>query len=488
MLEDHDACYRAVQSRDSRFDGWLFTAVRTTRVYCRPSCPAMTPRREHVEFFPTAAAAQQAGYRACKRCRPDASPGSPEWDARADVVARAMRLILDGTVDRCGVAGLAAQLGYSVRQLERLLVSELGAGPLALARAQRAQQARVLIETTSLPFAQVAFAAGFASIRQFNDTVQAVFATTPTLLRSKARPMADGSGTITLRLPFRRPFEAGGLFARLGASAVPGVEEWRDGTYRRVLSLAHGPAVVALAPAAAHVDCTLRLSDGRDLGAAVARCRRLLDLDADPCAVDGALRDDPALEAVVAAAPGRRVPRTVDGAEFALRAVLGQQVSRAAARVLTGRVVAAAGQRVDDPDGALTHCFPVPDAVLALPDTALPVPAARRAAVRTVAAALADGRLSLDAGAEWGAARAALASLPGVGPWTAAIIAMRALGDPDAFPAGDLVVRRGARLLGLPLGRELEQHSQRWRPWRAYAAQYLSSVTAPLEGAACRAS
>ncbi|HVM67807.1 MAG TPA: AlkA N-terminal domain-containing protein [Acidimicrobiales bacterium] len=488
MLDDHEACYRAVQSRDSRFDGWLYTAVRTTRIYCRPSCPAMTPRREHVEFFPTAAAAQQAGYRACKRCRPDASPGSPEWDARADVVARAMRMINDGVVDRCGVTGLAARLGYSVRQLERLLVAEVGAGPLALARAQRAQQARVLVETTSLPFAQVAFAAGFASLRQVNDTVQAVFATTPSLLRQKAAPAADGVGTITLRLPFRAPIEADGVLARLVAAAVPGVEEWRDGAYRRVLSLAHGPAVVALSPAPAHVSCVLRLSDVRDLGPAVARCRRLLDLDADPCAVDAVLSDDAILRPVVAAAPGRRVPRTVDGAEFALRAVLGQQVSLVAARRITGRVVVAAGRPVEDPDGGLTHAFPAADDVLALPDAALPIPASRRTTLRAVAAALADGRLALDAGAEWGAARATLAALPGVGPWTAALIAMRALGDPDAFPVGDLVVRRGAALLGLPADRGLEAHSQRWRPWRAYAAQYLTSVTTPLGGAACRAS
>ncbi len=484
MLEDPDACYRAVQSRDSRFDGWLFTAVRTTRVYCRPSCPAMTPHRQNVEFFPSAAAAQQAGYRACKRCRPDASPGSPEWDARADVVARAMRMIGDGVVDRSGVAGLASRLGYSVRQLERLLVAEVGAGPLALARAQRAQQARVLIETTSLPFAQVAFAAGFASIRQFNDTVQAVFATTPSVLRRQAGPVKGSAGTISLRLPFRAPFYAPGVFGRLAATAVPGVEEWRDGAYRRVLSLAHGPCVVALSPADAFVACTVRLSDVRDLGPAVARCRRLLDLDADPSAVGAVLSEDAVLRPLVSAAPGRRVPRTVDGGEFGLRAVLGQQVSTAAARTITARVARRAGQAIDDPDGGLTHAFPAPADVLAMPDDALPVPARRRATLRAVAGALADGRLVLDAGAEWGAARDALASLPGVGPWTAGLIAMRALGDPDAFPADDLGVRRAARRLGLPLGPGLEKHSQRWRPWRAYAVQYLST----LEGATCRAS
>ncbi|HZQ58346.1 MAG TPA: AlkA N-terminal domain-containing protein [Acidimicrobiales bacterium] len=507
MLDDPDACYRVLQSRDSRFDGWFFVAVRTTHIYCRPSCPARTPHRENVSFYPSAAAAQQAGYRACKRCRPDASPGSPEWDARADVVARAMRLIADGVVDTVGVSGLAARLGYSVRQLERLLVAELGAGPLALARAQRAQHARVLIETTALSFSEIAFAAGFASIRQFNDTVQAVFATTPTMLRVRARatPVPAGPGTITLRLPVRAPFHAPGIFGHLIATAVPGVEEWRDGAYRRTLSLAHGPAVVALAPGGASVApggasvapggasvaCTLRLTDVRDLGPAVARCRRLLDLDADPCAVDAALCEDRALRPHVRRAPGRRVPRTVDGAELAMRAVLGQQVSTSSARAVTARIVAAAGHKVDDPDGGLLHCFPSPDDILALSDADLPLPARRRATLRGVAAALSSGTLALDPGADWGAARAALASIGGVGPWTAATVAMRALGDPDAFPAGDLGVRTGAALVGLPAGAELEHHSQQWRPWRAYATQYLWGATpfgSTTEELTCRAS
>src|SRR5579871_3054757 len=234
MFEDAERCVRAVQAKDARFDGWFFVGVSSTGIYCRPSCPAVAPKPRHMYFYPSAAAAQQAGYRACKRCRPDASPGSPEWDARADVVARAMRIIADGVVDRSGVAGLANRLGYSVRQLERLLVAELGAGPLALARAQRAQQARVLIETTSLSFSVVAFASGFASIRQFNDTVQAVFATTPTALRARATPAPRGAGTIALRLAVRAPFHAASVFGHLVATGVPGVEEWRDGAYRRV--------------------------------------------------------------------------------------------------------------------------------------------------------------------------------------------------------------------------------------------------------------
>src|SRR4051812_1203700 len=289
MHEDFDRCYRAVQSKDARFDGWFVTAVGTTKIYCRPSCPVRPPFARNGGFYPTAAAAQREGFRACKRCRPDASPGSPEWNARGDVVARAMRLIADGAVDREGVTGLAARTGYTTRQLERLLQAEVGASPLALARAQRTQTARVLIETTDLAFGDVAFAAGFASIRQFNDTVRAVCDSTPTELRRKAIARFDRSavtaGRVSLRLPVRTPFAFEGVFGHLGATAVPGCEEVRDGAFRRTLRLPHGDGVVALTPAPDHVLCLLRLDDFRDLSTAIARSRRLLDLDADPHAV-----------------------------------------------------------------------------------------------------------------------------------------------------------------------------------------------------------
>lgn len=333
MHTDTERCVRAVRSKDSRFDGWFFTAVLTTRIYCRPSCPVVPPKVENMTFYPSSAACQQAGFRACKRCRPDTSPGSPEWNARADSVARAMRLIRDGVVDREGVTGLATRLGYSARQIERQLLAELGAGPLALARAQRAQTARVLIETTGLPMAEVAFAAGFSSIRTFNDTVREVFALAPGELRGRAAKSAKPPatpGVIALRLPYRAPLNPSNLFGHLAATAVPGVEEWRDGAYRRTLDLPYGHGIVALTPHPDHIACRLSLTDPRDLTRAISRCRWLLDLDADPVAVDEQLRTDPLLAPLVDEAPGRRVPRTVDGAEFAVRAVLGQQVSTAA--------------------------------------------------------------------------------------------------------------------------------------------------------------
>ncbi|PZF93615.1 bifunctional transcriptional activator/DNA repair enzyme AdaA, partial [Micromonospora deserti] len=334
MELDFERCYRAVDSRDQRFDGWFYTGVTSTGIYCRPSCPAMTPKRQNVRFFPSAAAAQGAGLRACRRCRPDAAPGSPLWDVRADVVGRAMRLIADGVVDRDGVPGLAARLGYTERHLHRMLRAEMGAGPLALARAQRAQTARTLIETTALGMAEIAFAAGFGSVRQFNDTVREVYGVAPSELRTALGrcPAPGGAGTITLRLAYRPPLHARALLDFLALRALPGVEEVRDGTYRRGLRLPHGAGEAALTPADGHVAATLRLTDMRDLAPAVARCRRLLDLDADPTAVDGTLADDPALAAVVAAEPGIRLPRAVDGFEMAVRAIVGQQVSVASAR------------------------------------------------------------------------------------------------------------------------------------------------------------
>lgn len=491
IAEDVEQCYRAVQSKDARFDGWFFIGVTSTGIYCRPGCPAQVPKRANVRFYPSAAAAQQAGFRACKRCRPDAAPGSPEWNIRADVVARAMRLIGDGVVDRDGVGGLAAALGYSVRQLQRLLQAEVGAGPLALARAQRAQAARVLVETTQLPMADVAFAAGFSSVRQFNDTVRAVFAVPPTELRTKAAarqpagastPTATGSGPqhrLALRLPFRRPLCPDNLFGHLAATAVPGVEEVRDGAYRRTLRLGRGPAIVELRPAPDHVDCRLRLSDLRDLTSAIARCRWLLDLDADPVAIDDLLAADPDLAEVVAKDPGRRVPRCVDGAELAGRAVLGQQVSTAAARTAAGRLVAACGEPVDDPDGGLTHVFPEPAALVGVD---LPGPAGRRRALHALVDALAAGGLDLGPGADRDRALATLAALPGIGPWTVQLVAMRALGEPDAFLPTDLGVRKAAEGLGLPsTPAGLMARAERWRPWRAYAVQYLwSTVDHPI--------
>jgi AraC family transcriptional regulator of adaptative response / DNA-3-methyladenine glycosylase II len=472
----------------------FFTAVRTTGIYCRPSCPAITPKQPNVTFYPTAAAAQQAGYRACKRCRPDASPGSPEWNVRSDVAARAMRLIADGIVDRDGVPGLAARLGYSPRQVGRVLAAEVGAPPLALARAQRARTARVLVETSALAMGDIAFAAGFASIRQFNATMLEVYDTPPSLLRERARrrsggagrggPAMDGEiktpGALCLRLPFRPPIDLARMFAYLAARAVPGVEEVTTTEYRRIISLPNGPgsARLRIAPGENWVECSLRLADLRDVTAAVQRCRRLLDLDADPLAISAYLGGDPVIGPLARACPGRRAIGAVDGDEIALRAVLGQQVSVAAARRLAGRLTALSGKPLApaDPGGAdaLTRAFPDAATVAALDPETLPMPRSRGRALVGLAEALASGSVSLDPGADREEAHARLLALPGIGPWTAGYIGLRALSDPDAFPVGDAGVLRALRRLGRPAGAaSVAEAAQAWRPWSSYAVHHL---------------
>jgi len=492
--EQHEQRYQAVLSRDVRFDGWFVTAVHTTGIYCRPSCPAITPKRRNVSFFPTAAAAQQQGFRACKRCRPDASPGSPEWNVRTDVVARSMRLIADGVIDRDGVAGLAHRLGYSERHLNRLVSAELGAGPLAIARARRAQTARLLIETTTLSMTEIAFAAGFTSVRQFNDTVREVFALSPSDLRAGKR-----AGTVTgtvptgaaipLRLAVRQPFHAPSLFGFLATRSVPGVEHGDIDTYTRAMRLPHGAGVVTLtAPTAAEpttVGCTLWLEAVADLQAAVQRCRRLLDLDADPVAVDAHLAADPLLAPLVAQRAGLRSPGAVDGGELLVRAIIGQQVSVAGARTVTARLVERWGEPLVVPTSGvagLHRLFPSAHTLATIDPSELPMPAARARSLIHACAAVADGSLTIDAGVDRAELAEQLVAIPGIGPWTTQYVAMRALGDPDVFMPTDVGVRNALRALGTATTRpnELVERSRTWSPWRSYAQHHLwCSLTPP---------
>ncbi|GAA4546402.1 AlkA N-terminal domain-containing protein [Amycolatopsis samaneae] len=484
IWRDTERCYRVVAARDSRFDGQFIMAVRTTGIYCRPSCPALTPKAKNVSFYPTSAAAQANGYRACRRCLPDAVPGSPDWNVRADLAARAMRLISDGTVEREGVPGLARRLGYSERQLGRVLTAELGAGPLALARAHRAHSARLLIEMSELPLTDVAFAAGFSSVRQFNETIREVFATTPSQLRAaslrRGRKDIDGpSGAtlLSLRLPFRPPFDADGVLRFLADRAVPGVEHivtGEDGItgYGRTLRLAHGSGTVRLSPRADHVHCELRLTDLRDLSSAVSRVRRLLDLDADPAAVTRVLGTDPALAPLVAAVPGMRVPGAVDGNELVLRAMLGQQVSVAAARTAASELTDALGEPVPGEGTPLTRLFPTPARIAAEGADILRGPARRIAAITSVAAALAEGTLDVHVGRDPAELREELLACPGIGPWTADYVLMRVLGAPDVLLGGDLALRRGAAALGIDAA-SLADRARTWQPWCSYAGMYL---------------
>lgn len=475
---DFELCYAAVVAKEERFDGYFYTAVTSTGIYCRPSCPARTPKRANLRFHRTAASAQQAGFRACKRCRPDSAPGSAQWRVRSDTAARAMRLISDGVMDRDGVSELAQQLGYSARQVQRICVSELGAEPVALARAQRAHSARLLIETTTMPMSEVADAAGFSSVRQFNDTVREIYASTPSELRQRAPSNKESlsPGLVRLRLAYREPLHAAGLFGHLAATAVPGIERWHDGQYERTLNLAHGSAVVTLRPAKGYIQCDLELNDLRDLTTAVSRCRALLDLDADPIAIDDALEADPALRELINRGRGRRIPGTVDGAEWVIRVLLGQQISTRAAQRLTSRLCLALGQELDTPRDGLTHLFPTAQAIAQAPDDLLAMPAARRTCIRHVASLLASGELDVGLGADRGAVREQLRAIAGIGPWTIDQITMRALGDPDALCASDLGVLSAARALSLATTvRELEKRSTAWRPWRSYVVQYLWS-------------
>lgn len=477
---DHERCYGAVASRDRRFDGVFVTAVRTTGIYCRPSCPARTPARENVTFVRTAAAAQAAGYRACRRCSPDATPGEPGWDVVADVAGRAMRLVADGVVDRDGVEGLAARLGFSSRHLNRLLVEQLGAPALALARARRAQHARTLLTETDLDVAQVAFAAGFGSVRQFNDTVRQVYAATPRALRGRRGATGSMPGRVRVRVPVRTPFAGAGLLEFLAARAVEGVEVVRGSTYARTLDLPHAPGVVEVELVRlaredrGQVTAWFTLEDLRDLGAATERVRRLLDADCDPVAVDERLGSDPLLAPSVAAVPGLRVPGHVDGHEVAVRAVLGQQVSVAAARTLAARLVARHGREVTTSVPGLGRLFPSAAAVAGLDPTALGMPAARGRALVALSSLVASGELHLDRGDERAAVRARLLAVPGVGPWTADYVAMRALGDPDRFLPGDVGTRDALRRVGVTAEASYAaRRAASWAPWRSYAQMRL---------------
>ncbi len=502
---DPQACYRVVQSRDPRFDGVFWTAVRTTGIYCRPSCPARTPAPRNVTFHTSAAAAQAAGFRACRRCRPDASPGSPDWDVAATTAGRAMRLIADGVVDREGVPGLADRLGYTPRHLTRLLGDELGAGPLALARARRAQTARTLVERTDLALTDVAHAAGFASVRQFNQTVQDVYAATPGELRVRRGRTApyggpggaasglDPAGAITLRLPVRAPFAAGELLAFLAYHVVPGVESAGPGWYARTLDLPHAPGTVRVVlgepvrgtgtgRGTATVQAVFGLGDLRDLPAAVERVRRMLDADADPVAVDRHLGADPVLRDLVAARPGLRVPGQVDGDETAVRTVVGQQVSVVGARTVTARVVQAHGRAVTTGVPGLTHLFPRADVLAGVDPATLPMPRARGRALVGLCAALADGRVRLDRGAGRAETREAMLALKGIGPWTADYVAMRALGHPDVFLPTDIGVRNALTGLGEDPATFLPRvagDGGRWSPWRSTALMHLWATVIP---------
>ncbi|MGN9836787.1 AlkA N-terminal domain-containing protein [Nonomuraea sp. H19] len=458
---DFDSCYRAVSARDARFDGRFYTAVTTTRIYCRPICPARTPSSRNVRFYRHAASAEAAGFRPCKRCRPELSPGDPGWDLRGDLIGRALRLIDDGAADEQGVAGLARRLHITERHLHRLFVAELGVGPLAVARTKRLLLAKQLLTETGLPVTDVAFAAGFGSVRQFNATMRETYGFAPSELRATAGgprvAEVAGPAALRLRLHRREPYDVEGVFAFLASRAIPGLEVADGTSYARTVP----GGTITLTPQRDHIALDVAVDDTRQLARVVARCRRLLDLDADPDAIAEILGQT-SLGPLVAARPGLRVPGTFDGFELGVRAVVGQQISVAGARTLLGRIVA----RAAAPGGL----FPTPALLLETDLTGLGLTNRRIATLKDLAARLVDGHIDLDGGQDPAEAVAGLLEVPGIGPWTASYIALRALRDPDAWPTGDLVLTKRMAALGIP-----DDHIERWRPWRAYAALHLWS-------------
>jgi len=484
MDMDDDACYRALLTRDARFDGRMFTGVKTTGIYCRPICPARTPKRENVRFFPTAAAAQSAGFRPCLRCRPETSPDLGAWRGASNTVARALALIEGGALDDDDVDGLAERLGVGERQLRRLFHKHLGASPIAVAQTRRVLLAKQLIHETRLPMAEVALASGFGSVRRFNETFQQLYDRPPIELRRLGGEPAQAGEAVQLTLPYKPPYDWDALLAFLALRAIPGVERVSAGRYERSLAIGDAVGVIRVEPAAKdRLAVSVRFPKISALPAIIARVRRVFDLAADPVAISTHLAQDPALAPMVAARPGLRVPGAWDGFELAIRAILGQQITVVAARGLAAKLVAAHGTPLpaELASEGLTHVFPSARSLVGADFAALGMPRSRAAALAAMTQAVVADPNIFGARRTLDEAIGALKALPGIGEWTAQYIAMRELREPDAFPAADIGLMRaltdasGRR----PTAPELSTRAEAWRPWRAYAALHLWSSETP---------
>jgi AraC family transcriptional regulator of adaptative response / DNA-3-methyladenine glycosylase II len=484
MDMDDDACYRALSTRDARFDGRLFVGVRTTGIYCRPICPARTPKRENVTFYPSAAAAQEAGFRPCLRCRPEISPDLAMWRGTSNTVSRALALIESGALDGSDVEALADRLGVGERQLRRLFRQHLGASPIAVAQTRRVLLAKQLIHETSLPMTAVAMAAGFGSVRRFNETFRQLFNRPPAALRH-GRAEVEATSAVTLRLPYRPPYDWDAMLSFLAARAIPGVEAVSATRYARSIEVGDGRGMLVVEHGERNCVCaTIRFPHLRALPIIIARIRRVFDLAADPASIGAHLAEDPVLAPLVAARPGLRVPGAWDGFELAVRAILGQQITVAAATGLAGRLVRAHGDALKDEianAAGLTHLFPPPYRLAKADLATLGMPRARAAALSSLAAAVMEDPLIFGARRGLDEAITQLRALAGIGEWTAQYIAMRELREPDAFPVADIgLLRAMADAAGRrPTPAELLARAERWRPWRAYAALQLWASEAP---------
>ena len=476
---DDDACYRAAKTRDARFDGRFFTAVKTTGIYCRPICPARTPKRENVVFYPTAAAAQEAGFRPCLRCRPETSPDLGAWRGVSNTVFRGLVLIEAGALDEGDVEALAERLGVGERQLRRLFRQHLGASPVAVAQTRRVLLAKQLIHETRLPMTEVALASGFGSVRRFNETFQQLYDRPPIALRRSAQEPVSAAGAVTLRLPYKPPYDWDAILAFLGPRAIPGVEMVEGGVYARAIAIGGAKGAFIARPAEGNrLAVTVRFPKLEALPAIIARIRRLFDLAADPLAIGEHLSKDAHLAPLVAARPGLRVPGAWDGFEVGVRAILGQQITVAAAIRIAGQIAAQYGEPLDEPVPGfpcLTRVFPSAEALAAADLSGLPMPLARSSSLSGLAAAVAENPRLFGPRASLEEAIATLRRLPGIGEWTAQYIAMRELREPDAFPAADIgLMRAMADEAGVrPSAQALTARAEAWRPWRAYAAIHL---------------
>ena len=485
MDMDRTACYRAISTRDARFDGRLFVGVKTTGIYCRPICPARTPKFENVSFYPSAAAAQEAGLRPCLRCRPETSPDLAFWRGTGNTVSRALALIEAGGLDGANVEGLANRLGVGARQLRRLFHRHVGASPIAVAQTRRVLLAKQLIHETSLPMAEVALASGFNSVRRFNETFLEMFGRPPASLRRVRDRTRREAGALSVRLAYRPPYDWDAMLSYLAARAIPGVEMVSGNVYRRTIAVGDNSGVISVTPADKNrVDVSIRFPDMAALPQLIARVRRVFDLAADPDLIGAHLALDPVLAPLVAARPGLRVPGAWDGFELAVRAIFGQQITVPAAIKLLGKLVAAYGAPLPaglrDGEG-LSHLFPSPARVAGADLAGLGMPRARAMAVTSLASAIAADPAIFSRSASLEETVAKLRALPGIGEWTAQYIAMRELREPDAFPAADIgLLRAMADADGLrPSPAALLSRSERWRPWRAYAAQHLWAACIP---------
>jgi len=477
---DPKHCYRALRTRDPRFDGRFFTAVRSTGIYCRPICPAPTPKAENCLFLPCAAAAAELGYRPCRRCRPETSPGTPAWLGTSTTVSRALRLIADGALDHAGVSDLSDRVGVGERQLRRLFLRHLGASPIAVAQTRRVLFAKKLIDETSLPMSEVGLSAGFSSIRRFNDAILNTYGQSPRDLRNRHRRRtgSDDGYDLTLGLAYRPPFDWIKLQRFLAMRAIPGVESVSDDAYRRTLEIddCEGVLEVVPAPGANQLIARIRLDDTRHAQTIFRRAQRIFDLEADPTLIASDLGRDPAMARRLRENPGIRVPGAWDGFELAVRAILGQQVSVKGATTLSGRLAEHFGRptRLAADDQELAFLFPTPARLAESDVAAIGLPRSRADAIRSLATAIASGQLDLDEPCNLDDSISRLTALPGIGDWTAHYIAMRALREPDAFPCSDLGLRRALADSNGPISEsKLREMSERWRPWRAYAAMLL---------------